>query len=213
MKRLFLIGVLLATASSGCDVWVVRPAPYNIPTPLPTRTPSIYTPTPVILAPPVTGTATSISLTPPQPTSTGTALSPTPTPTNIDGSASVLIHADVLGCDTSIDITHGMGEVTNAYVTVSNISTTDLENVCATLRGLDEGRAHPDKTKCVPLLPARNRVTFKLTVDTTYKKDTPIQVDINSDIGLLERIGQDSCTDISLFPDRIDDLDVVEPIQ
>lgn len=105
-----------------------------------------------------------------------------------------------------------MGEVTNAYVTISNVGAAELTNVCATLRGLDEGRPHPDKTKCVPSLAPNYQVTLKLTIDTTYKEDTPIQVDIASNDVLLQRAGKDSCTDIGLFPPGIDDLGVVKPM-
>ena len=126
---------------------------------------------------------------------------------------STLLKIDVLGCNTSIDVTHGMGEVTNAYVTVSNIGSAGLENVCATLRGLDEGRIHPDKTKCVPSLPANYQVTLKLTIDTTYKVSTPIQVDVAIQDGLFQRVGKDSCTDIGLFPPGVDDLGLIKPIE
>ena len=117
-----------------------------------------------------------------------------------------------MGCNTGIDLTHGMGEVTNAYVTISNLGSGQLENVCATLRGKDEGRVHPDKTKCLPALAAGYQVTQKLTVDTTFKEDTPIQIDVASNDDLLERVGKDSCTDIGLFPPGEDSLGVVIPI-
>ena len=59
------------------------------------------------------------------------------------------VAVDILGCNTSIDITHGMGEVTNAYVTVKNTGMVDLPNTCALLRAIDEDREHPDKKVCV----------------------------------------------------------------
>lgn len=220
MKKTVCIYVFLMAALTGCSGWTVQPIPYN-PTPIPSRTPSIYTATPIILPPPVTATFTATSSTPTrsaetltpsaEATFTDTPASPTFTPT-LETPASTLLKIDVLGCNTSIDITHGMGEVTNAYVTISNIGTTDLDNVCATLRGLDEGRPHPDKTKCVPSLPANYQVTLKLTIDTTYKESTPIQVDVSADNGLLQRVGKDSCTDIGLFPPNVDDLGMVKPI-
>jgi len=106
---------------------------------------------------------------------------------------------EVLGCNTSIDITHGMGEVTNAYVVLKNNTGNDLPNLCTTLFALDEGRVHPDKTVCMPFLEHGRQVTVKLTVDSTYKVDTPIQVEVKSNETLLARIPQDSCTDIGLF--------------
>lgn len=216
MKNVSLVAMLLALTLTACEGWVIRPAPYEIPTPFFTRTPSIYSPTPIILAPPITATETlagptaTLSLSPTvtdTPVISTITLSPTAIPT-----LSVQINSNVLGCNTSIDITHGMGEVTNAYVTIQNLGTSDLDNVCVTLNALDEGRPHPDKTKCVPSLPAKYEVTQKLTVDTTYKKDTPIQLDVTSNDQLLQRVGQDSCTDIGLFPPGIDDLGAVKPI-
>jgi hypothetical protein len=120
---------------------------------------------------------------------------------------------DILGCNTSIDITHGMGEVTNAYVTVKNTGTVDLSNTCSLLRAIDEGRVHPDKNKCVSNLPAQNQVTLKLTVDSTYKQNTAIQVDTSSNEVLLLRVDKPTCSDISLFGGVPSDLDVIKPIQ
>ena len=106
---------------------------------------------------------------------------------------------EVLGCNTSIDITHGMGEVTNAYVTLKNNTGVNLTDVCATLNAIDEGRVHPDKTVCVPSLEHGQQVTLKLTVDSTYKVETPIQIEVKSGEDLLARVGQESCRDIGLF--------------
>ncbi len=106
-----------------------------------------------------------------------------------------------------------MGEVTNAYVTIENIGSSEIDDMCATLNGLDEGRPHPDKTKCIPALPAGYQVTFKLTVDTTFRQGTPIQVDVTSkNMGLLQRVGKDSCTDVDIFPPDYDGLGTVTPI-
>ena len=135
------------------------------------------------------------------PTITATAFTEAPSPTNTATLPSVLpnIILEVLGCNTSIDITHGMGEVTNAYIILKNFTGTDMIDVCTTLAALDEGRVHPDKTVCVPELKRGFQVTLKLTVDSTYKADTPIQVEVKSSGNLIARIGQDSCTDIGLF--------------
>jgi hypothetical protein len=105
-----------------------------------------------------------------------------------------------------------MGEVTNAYVTIQNTGNTDLMDVCATLNALDEGRAHPDKTKCVASLPAGYQVTEKLTVDSTLGKSTPIQVDILSADHLLQRVGQNACTNLDLLPPDINSLGTVTPM-
>ena len=138
-----------------------------------------------------TGTMTSVL------TSTPLPVSFTPTFTATPFTA---VNAIILSCNTSLDISHGMGEVTNAYVTIQNTGNTDLIDICATLNALDEGRAHPDKTKCVASLPAGYQVTEKLTVDLTLGKSTPIQVDILSADRLLQRTGQNACTNFELLP-------------
>ena len=96
-------------------------------------------------------------------------------------------------------ITHGMGEVTNAFVTLKNIGGMELTNLRATLYALDEGRVHPDKTVELTSLPIGYEVTVKLTVDSTYRQETPIQVEVTSDQGLFPREGLASCKDIGVF--------------
>ncbi len=105
-----------------------------------------------------------------------------------------------------------MGEVTNAYVKITNSTATDVPNLCATLNALDEGRPHPDKTKCLPILPSGFQVTFKLTVDSTYKQNTPVQVDITSDGTLLQRVGEAACTAIGVLPPDVDGLGTPQAI-
>lgn len=211
MKKLLVLTLFILLSLSACDGWV-----YQVPTfpaPPPTITPSIHTPTPVFVTATHTMTAAPASPTattyiPPttipitdSPTSTATAFTEAPTVTNTATlpSVSPTIIVEVLGCNTSIDITHGMGEVTNAYVILKNNTGNEFLNVCATLFALDEGRIHPDKTVCVPGLPHGYQVTLKLTVDSTYKQNTPIQIEVKSGDTLLSRIGQNSCTDIGLF--------------
>ena len=208
MKKLISLSLLILISVTGCDGWV-----YQIPTfpaPPPTITPSIYTPTPVFAT--ITNTPELASATPtetvietltetPTQTETATAFTEAPTETGTATLPPVSpnIIVEVLGCNTSIDITHGMGEVTNAYVTLKNNTETEFNDVCTTLFALDEGRVHPDKTVCVPVLAQGQQVTLKLTVDSTYKQETPIQVEVKSDETLLSRLGQASCTDIGLF--------------
>ena len=221
MKLLFCTCLLLTIVLAACSGWTVRPLPYNPPTPFSSRTPSIYTATPVILPPPITTTLTGLPLTLTLTTisvtssveSTITVIpsSPTLTPT-IETPPSMEIKVDILGCNTGIDLAHGMGEVTNAFVTVSNVGAVDLGNVCTTLNARDEGRPHPDKRKCLPSLSAGYQVTQKLTVDTTYKEATPIQIDVTSNDVLIQRVGKDSCSDIGLFPPGLDDIGIVKRI-
>lgn len=145
----------------------------------------------------------------PPPTSTLELASPTsplPQPTEQP------IVVEILGCNTSLDILNGMGEVTNAYIVIKNNTPADLPNTCGLLRAIDEGRAHPDKKVCINNLPAHNQVTLKLTVDSTYKKDTIIQVDILSNEITLLRVDKQSCRDISLFGGVPANTGVVQPI-
>ena len=68
------------------------------------------------------------------------------------------VSVEILGCNTSIDVTHGLGEVTNAFVVLRNSGGVELTNMKATLRALDEGREHPDKTVEVTSLLAGYKV-------------------------------------------------------
>jgi hypothetical protein len=191
MKRVLpvLISVMLL---SGCDGWFFQPSSYSFPTPLrpPTQTPYIVTATPLpAVATPVTSTTAA-----PLPLPTETAL---PQPPTLLPAPSV--NVEILGCNTSLDITHGLGEVTNAFVTLTNTGNMDLTNVKATLFALDEGRQHPDKSVGMALLPVSQKVTVKLTVDSTYNADTPIQVEVSADGGVFQRVGATSCQDIGVF--------------
>jgi len=217
MKKFTPLIFLLLLSITACDGWV-----YNVPTfpaPPPTITPSIFSPTPVIVMltnTPVLPTSTATeTATIVLPTDTATAFTEAPTststPTLPPTSPSIIV--EVLGCNTSIDITHSMGEVTNAFVTLKNNTGTDLTDVCTTLYALDEGRIHPDKTVCVPSLAHGQQVTIKLTVDSTYQQNTPIQIEVKSGETLLSRIGQDSCTDIGLFSPSPGSLLTPVPIQ
>ena len=104
-----------------------------------------------------------------------------------------------------------MGEVTNAFVTLKNTGGVELTNIKATLFALDEGRVHPDKTVELTSLPVGYQVTVKLTVDSTYKEETPIQVEVASDQGTFPREGLSSCTDIGIFAPNPDALNTPIP--
>jgi len=225
MKKGIFILLVCVIILSACDTWGAPPQPFPVWTPIPSRTPGVVTATPFILPPPTFPTA--ITQTP----TTGFTFTVTAAPTNTETPTLTLTPApiipsdtptaapiqsaavDILGCNTSIDITHGMGEVTNAYVTVKNTGTIDLPNTCALLRALDEDREHPDKKVCVATLPAQYQVTLKLTVDSAYRQDTLIQVDILSNDVVLLRVDKPSCTDIGLFGGAPADLGVIKPIQ
>lgn len=211
MKKIFPV-LLSVFMLASCNGWVIQPLPGNPPTPfLPfTQSPSIFTGTPVIIGvtsatatPAVASPTASVTLTAfptftPSPigqsTFTVTSTSPTVFP-----SGGPAISITVLGCNTSIDVLNGMGEVTNAYVTLKNSGGMELTNIKATLFALDEGRVHPDKTVELTSLPIGYQVTIKLTVDSTYQQETPIQVEVTSNQGFFPREGLASCRDIGLL--------------
>lgn len=196
----------LVLGLSACNGWNVSALPSLSPAPPPTHTPFIYTPTALFFTPTIAAlTLTSLPATEiPTPVPTFTEIASSPTPI-------LQVETVVLGCNTSLDLAHGLGEVTNAFITISNTGQLDLDNVCATLKALDEGRAHPDKTKCLPSLPAGYRATLKLTVDTTYKRETPVQIEVTSTLGLLQRVGKEACTEIGV-PSPSSDLGTPGPI-
>ncbi|MBE0671540.1 MAG: hypothetical protein IH588_13210 [Anaerolineales bacterium] len=221
MRKLicFLLSTLLI---SSCDVWGVAPQAFPVWTPIPSYTPGIVTQTPFIIPPPIfvftqtpSSNVTVISpvtpenTTTPSPTFTFTPVQPTDTlpPAPVQS-----VNLVILGCNTSFDITHGMGEVTNAFVTVLNTGTVDLPNTCAILRAIDEDREHPDKKVCLNNLPTQRQVNLKLTVDSQYKVDTIIQVDVTSNDITLLRLDKQSCRDIGLFGGAPSDVGTIKPI-
>jgi hypothetical protein len=223
MRRSSALFVLIFFLGA-CETFTVSPQPFPVWTVIPSRTPNIVTATPIILTLPFTETAAPgvtvvVPVTPtnteiPPPTATSTPIPATETATSIITAIAVQsVVVDILGCDTSIDITHGMGEVTNSYVTVKNSGTVDLPNTCALLRAIDEDREHPDKQVCINNLPAQYQVTLKLTVDSTFKLNTAIQVDTTSNDVILLRVDKPSCTDVGLFGGAPSDLGVVKPIE
>jgi hypothetical protein len=196
--------ILMSALLASCNGWVIQPFPNNPPTPFlpPTRTPSIFTATPVVIGATATAivfTSTPIDTATMSPTDTNLPPSDTPIVTWTPAPPMRAVSVEVLGCNTSIDVTHGMGEVTNAYVTLTNAGNVELTNLRVTLEALDEGREHPDKTLEVSVLPVGYEVTLKLTVDSTYRAETPIQVELTGDEGLFQRVGAESCRDIGLF--------------
>jgi hypothetical protein len=145
----------------------------------------------------------------PTPTSTSTA---TETATRTPTLTPILLELDLLGCNTSVDITHGLGEVTNAYPVIRNRTGQDLTDVCATLSASDEAEQHPDKTACASALPVGYQVTLKVTVDTGFKQDTSVQVDVTTQQGLSTSTMRPSCRDLG-FPGWLPGkVGLVEPI-
>lgn len=217
MKKYNLL-ILMAGVLSACNGWTIQPLPDNPPTPFqpPTLTPSIFTATPLVIAATATpnvSTSTPVATATTLPTNTAVFPSDTPIATWTSASGQPSVSVEVLGCDTSIDITHGMGEVTNAFVTLENTGNVDLTNLTTTLLALDEGREHPDKTVETTFLQAGYQVTLKLTVDSTYQEETPIQVEVLGDGGLFQRVGAASCRDIGLLAPDPSSLNTPMPSQ
>jgi hypothetical protein len=100
---------------------------------------------------------------------------------------------NILGCKTSLDILHLMGEVTNAYPVLRNYTGQDLTNAWVTLSASDMARFHPNKTACVAALSAGYQVTLKLTVDTGFGQETLIQVDASTTEGFGASAALSSC--------------------
>lgn len=159
----------IPTATSAAGV-----VPTLTPTLVPTSTPTlISTPTPT-----------------PTPTATWT---PTLTLTRLPPKLSIAI----LGCDSGLDIAHGLGYVTNAYVRARNLGGTELGNLCLTLNTNGEGKLHPDKTRCISTLRLNYEVTTILTVDAEFKTLTAIEVIGTANPGVSDRVAGTSCRAVS----------------
>lgn len=210
---------LMAFLLTSCDTFGVAPQPFPVQSPIPSNTPAIVTATPLIIPPPTFNNTPIDATITPQPLGLDTE-TPPPTPTfALDPPSPTAsqptdqpVSIEILGCNTSLDILNGMGEVTNAYVVIKNASPSDLPNSCALLRAIDEGREHPDKKVCVNSLPSNNQVILKLTVDSTYRQDTVIQVDVLSNEIVLLRVDRQSCRDIGLFGGVPANTGVIQPI-
>lgn len=221
MKKILFslpIFTLILYACTGTRPVSNGPNPFAI---TPSRLPLILSPTPILVFPlSVTSSPTFTPILPPTVVVTATSTETptatftyTPTATATPTATVGPIAVKVLGCETGLDLSHGMGEVTNAYVTISNQSGHDLTNACATLSAADEGRPHPNKTFCTPSLPTGYRLTLKLTIDTTYRADTIVQVSVTSDQGLGLSEGGLACNAIGAFKPDNAIIGVIQPIQ
>ncbi len=204
--------LVIVFALASCTGVQLLPPPLT-PVTVASATPIIRSPTPIFI-PPASNTSTSTITTAPTagisitPTSTYTpSIVPTVT-TGID----LILNAEIVGCNTSLDLVHQMGEVTNAYLVVQNAGSSDLHDVCATLSASDEARPHPDKSHCLPSLPGRSQVTIKLTVDTGSGKDTSIQVEVNSQEGSIASAVKASCRALGLPDVDPDDFGKIRPL-
>ena len=206
MLKTILVFIVLSflAACGGMNI----PLAVNTPLVTPSSPPAILSPTPPFIpsvAPSTTALPSIINRLTEVPTTIPSTLTTTSLPIPS-------LSLDILGCNTSIDVTHQMGEVTNAYPLIRNSTNTELTNVCAKLTASDEGRIHPDKTSCVASLPHGLQVMLKLTVDTGFEQDTSIRVDVSSKEGFTVSLTRSSCLDLGMpgwVPDKIG---VIEPI-
>lgn len=81
----------------------------------------------------------------------------------------------ILGCDTGLDVTRGLGEVKNVWVTVQNVGDELASDVQITLSANDEEADHPDKRSPIVQLPPEYQITFKLTVDSTLGTPSTVE--------------------------------------
>lgn len=118
---------------------------------------------------------------------TSIALTPTPGPK---------LNLLIVGCDTGLDATHGLGEVKNAWVTVQNVGNSDASQVNITLSANDEGEPHPDKSFSIAYIPPQQQITLKLTVDTTLGAASSIEVVVTSQEGISASSTKLSCRNL-----------------
>ena len=212
MKWLICAFAILALGLSGClntDAVTAAPNPFLI---TPSRSPYIYTVTPLIIYPTVSETPSATATLAVETSASSTpTLTETPTPTFT--LAPETLGITLLGCEAGFDVTHGMGEVTNVYVRLTNSFGPDLEAVCATLAAADEDRVHPDKTVCVDSLPLGYQTILKLTVDTAFQVSSVVEVTVSSSNGLFLRAGGLACTDIGGGIPPSEEIGVVRVIE
>jgi hypothetical protein len=193
-----------------CGGFVVRLDGLS-PTISSSQTPAIRSPTPIFLPPATTTGTLESTLTPtskPVSTITETPLSdPTSTTTPVQK-----LVLEILDCITSIDLSHQMGEVTNAFPIVRNLGPMDTSNICVTLSANDESREHPDKTHCVPSLPTGYQIILKLTVDTEFQQDTLIDIRVTTDEGFIVEVTNQICREVLSSGWNPERIGVVQPI-
>lgn len=204
MNRFLTLSLtLLLVSCAGISVPVLPGSPQISPSP----SPAIRSPT-LPFIPSVTDTTAETM----SPTWTETLTQTITSSPESTSDTSSLLTIEITGCNTSLDISHGMGEVTNAYPLLKNESLMDLNNVCASLTASDEGRPHPDKTICVDLFPSAHQVILKLTVDTGFQEDTSIQVDVTTSQGLTAHSVASSCRDLGLPGWIPSEVGVIQPL-
>src|SRR4051794_13823234 len=109
MPKALLI-FILACCLAACREDVRLPAPFPA---TPSRPPRVVTVTPMPGTATITATVTS-------------TLTPSASPSATLGPPR--LELSILGCDTSLDLAHEMGEVTNVYISLSNTGQNTASN-------------------------------------------------------------------------------------
>ena len=155
------------------------------------NTPAVLTATAAATYPP---TRTPFPTATPIPTATPTA---TPTLTH---TPEPQIEAEIVTCDTGIDIAHGLGEVTNGYVLVKNVGARGVTGMVVSLEANDEDQARTDRSYNVGYLPSGYQMALKLTVDTKNGVDTILTAHVTAVEGVDFSVTANDCSRRS--PDR-----------
>lgn len=219
MIRLIVILAMLTFSLTACLNMDPIPTP-NLFAVTPSRPPAILTRTPILIYPTTTVTETLTTIPPstseePTSTTTETATLPAPetlTPTTVATELPKIFSIEMLGCEPGIDLTHGMGNVTNVYINLVNASELDLITVCATLSATDEGRAHPDKMACVSSLPHGFFIPIKLTIDITLQANTLVDIAVTSNEELIASADGMACQDIGSSRPASETIGILQPI-
>ena len=121
----------------------------------------------------------------------------------------------VRACDTGIDLVHGLGEVTNAYVTLQNRGASALTDLLVSLTAPDEDREHPNKTARVEALPSGFEISLKLTVDTRTGNIAGVQINAGASGGVQKTVQEESCRKLVTGSKLVNSLELgkVRPIQ
>lgn len=127
---------------------------------------------------------------------TSTDVPPIPTPSATPTPSMPEFNLIILGCNTGIDLAHGLGEVTNVYAVIQNVGDVEANQVQIVASANDEGREHPDKTKLVSKLPPGYEITLKFTVDSTFRQDTSVTLDLSSAEGARAMVDRSDCRDL-----------------
>jgi len=157
-------------------------------------------------------TATQAATAGSPPTATGMPI-PIATSTTTPVPEPIEFNVLILGCNTGVDIAHGMGEVTNIYALIQNVGGAEANNVQVTASANDEGRPHPDKSQTIPRLPPDYEITFKFTVDTQFREGTTVAIDLTSEEGTRASDSRTDCRQLDRGDLSVIDLAILQGVR